>query len=88
MSTQSIPFLNTKKKNILNYPKSASMEFYQRTQERVRNSRGKRDISVRAIEVLLYFLSVANKKDSDQPARPRSFIGVFLLFTYRFFKIL
>ena len=30
------------------------MGFFQRTRERVRNSRGKRAINVRAIEVLLY----------------------------------
>ena len=30
------------------------MEFFQGTQERFRNSRGKQAISVRAIEVLLY----------------------------------
>ena len=41
------------KKNILNYPKSADMEFFQETQERVRNSRDKRIISVRATESLL-----------------------------------
>ena len=29
-------------------------DFFQETQERVRNSRGKRAIGVRAIEVLLY----------------------------------
>ena len=29
-------------------------EFFQGTQERVRNSRGKKAISVRAIEILLY----------------------------------
>ena len=29
-------------------------DFYQGTQERIRNSRGKRTISVRATEVLLY----------------------------------
>ena len=33
-------------------------DFFQGTQERVRNSRGKQAISVRAIEVLLYFTSV------------------------------
>ena len=33
---------------------SAAMDFFQGTQERVRNSRGKRAIGVRAIEVLLY----------------------------------
>ena len=38
----------------LNYPKSAAMGFFAGTQERVQNSRGKRAISVRAIEVLLY----------------------------------
>ena len=31
-------------------------DFFQETQEQVRNSRGKRAISVRAIEVLLYVL--------------------------------
>ena len=46
---------NMKKKNNLNYPKSAAIGFFFKgTQERVRNSRGKRAISVRAIEVLLY----------------------------------
>ena len=37
----------------LNYPKYAAMKFFQGTQERVRNSRGKRAISVRATEGLL-----------------------------------
>ena len=33
---------NTKKRKItLNYPKTATMEFFEGTQERVRNSRGK-----------------------------------------------
>ena len=43
-----------KKKIIPNYPKSATIGLFQGTQERVRNKRGKRAISVRAIEVLLY----------------------------------
>ena len=34
-------------------------DFFQGTQERVRNSRGKRAISVRAIEVLLYLVATA-----------------------------
>ena len=38
----------------LKYPKSAAMFSFQGTKERVRNSRGKRAISVRATEVLLY----------------------------------
>ena len=50
------------KKNTLNYPKSAAMGFFfQGTQERVRNNRGKRAISVRAIEVLLYCGNVYGK---------------------------
>ena len=40
----------------LNYHKSAWDEFFLGIQERVRNSRGKRAISVRAIEVLLCLL--------------------------------
>ena len=42
-----------KKKITLNFPKSAAMDFFQGTQERVWNSQGKRAIRVRAIEVLL-----------------------------------
>ena len=43
----------------LNYPKSAAICFlFQGTQDLVRNSRGKRAISVRAIEVLLYMFLV------------------------------
>ena len=42
------------KKITLNYPKSVAKDFFHRTQERVRNSRGKQAISVRATEVLLY----------------------------------
>ena len=44
---------NIKKKIALNYAKSAAMIFFPGAQERVRNSRGKRAISVRDIEVLL-----------------------------------
>ena len=59
MSTHNIPFFNMKKKNTLNYPKSAAIRiFFQGTQERVRKSCGKRAISVRAIEVLLYLDNV------------------------------
>ena len=44
---------NIKRKIDQNYLKSAAMGFFRGTQERVRNSRAKRVISVRAIEVLL-----------------------------------
>ena len=56
MGTHNIPFSIKKKRKItLSYSKSAAKGFFLGTQERVRNSRGKRAISVRAIEVLLYF---------------------------------
>ena len=45
---------NIGKKIPLNYPVSAAVRIFQGTEERVRNSRGRREISVRAIEVLLY----------------------------------
>ena len=54
MSTHNIPFLKIKKKIILDYHKSANMGSVPGTQERVRNSCGKRAINGRAIEVLLY----------------------------------
>ena len=63
MKTHNIPFPSMKTKIILNYPKSAAMEFFQGTQKRVRSSRGKRPISVRAIEVLLYLeMTIPAKK--------------------------
>ena len=48
-----------KKNFTLNFSKSAVQlhVFFQGTKERVRNSRGKRAISVRATEVLLYIIS-------------------------------
>ena len=51
-----------KKTFTLNYPKYAAMGFLEGTPERVRNSRGKRAISVRAIEVLLYLKQNLTKK--------------------------
>ena len=53
MSTHNIQFsiYKTRPKIILNLQ---LWDFFQGTQERVRNSRGKRAISVRATEVLLY----------------------------------
>ena len=54
MSTHHTIFNIKKRKITLNYPKSAAMGFFKGTEELVRNSHGKRAISVRAIEVLLY----------------------------------
>ena len=50
--------VNINTKITLNYPKSAAMGFFLRTQEQVRNSRGKRVISVRAIKDLLCYAEV------------------------------
>ena len=58
MSKHNIPFSQNEKEN---HPKLFQIipnlqlwDLFQGIQERVRNSRGKRAISVRAIEVLLY----------------------------------
>ena len=50
MSTHNIPF----QKITLNYPKSTGMGYFQGPQDQIRNSSGKRAISVQATEVLLY----------------------------------
>ena len=57
-------FVNVGNKITLNHLKSAAMGFlFQGTRERVRNSHGKRAISVRAIEVILYFwLACTNRQ--------------------------
>ena len=56
MSTHNIPFSVEEE----NHPKLSQIYsygiFFNGTQERVRNSHGNRAISVRAIEVLLYFV--------------------------------
>ena len=55
MSTRNILFsIEIKKTIALNYPKSGAMGFFQGTQKRDRNGHGKRAISVRATDVLLY----------------------------------
>ena len=55
MSTHNMPFISIRKENHPKLSKSAWMSFFfLGTQERVRNSHGKRAISVRATEVLLY----------------------------------
>ena len=65
MYTQYTIFI-IKKKITLDYSKSAAKGFLQGTQERVRNSRGKRAISVRAIEVLLWLKFRKNIKDCSR----------------------
>ena len=66
MSTHNIPFSVLKRKITINCPKSAAVGFFQRTEERVRNSRGRRAISVRATEVLLYPLSSVSDADQER----------------------
>ena len=51
-----ITIFNLKKKITLNYPKSLAMGLFPRTQERNRNSRSKRTISVRTTKGLLYYV--------------------------------
>ena len=58
-------------------------DFFQGTPERVRNSRGKRAISVRAIEVLLYYFpslvfEKAGYKGSEECFNPC--VAMFLLY--------
>ena len=54
MSIHHIPFSIYKRKSAEIIPNPQLLDFFQGTQRRVRNSRGKRAISVRATEVLLY----------------------------------
>ena len=62
MRTHNIPFSIYRGKHSLNYLNSAAVGFFQGTLERVRNSRGRRAISVRAIEVLLYIFREKDEK--------------------------
>ena len=55
MYTQHASFI-IQKKITQDYSKSVVLRFFLGTQERTRNSRGKRVISVRANEVLLYLI--------------------------------
>ena len=54
-----------RKKIIPDYPKSAAMGFFLETQDRFRNNRSTRAISVRATEVLLYIVVKGRKKDTN-----------------------
>ena len=54
MSTHNIRFLSYKEDQLKLSPNLQLLDFFQGTQERVRNSHGKRAISVRATEVILY----------------------------------
>ena len=60
MSTHNIPFSIWKKKITLNFPNLQPRDYFLGTQARVRNSPGKRAISVRAIEVRLYVPSLVS----------------------------
>ena len=62
MRTHNIPFSIYRGKHSLNYLNSAAVGFFQGTLERVRNSRGRRAISARAIEVLLYIFREKDEK--------------------------
>ena len=68
MSTHNIPLPILIPIN-LNYPKYAAMGFFEGTPERARNSHGKRAISVRATEGLLYLRADV----SDDGSKPEIF---------------
>ena len=53
MNTHNMPFINIKKTITLNYPNLQLLEFFQGTQEQVRNNHDNRVISVRVTEGLL-----------------------------------
>ena len=53
---------NIKRKITLNYPTLLAVGFFQGTQERVRNSHGRRAIRVRATEALLYIIFKLHRK--------------------------
>ena len=57
MSTLNIPFSIYKRKLTKIIPNLQLLDIFQGTQRRVRNSRGKRTISLRSTEVLLYNLT-------------------------------
>ena len=70
MSTHNIPFLKKKKKNQPSLSQICSYGIlFLGTQERVRNSRGKRAISVRATEVLLYIYIPSSKSNAKSNAK-------------------
>ena len=60
------PIFNITRKVDLNYLRSAATGFFLGTQARVRNSHGKRAISFRAIEVLLYLRKNRNRLSPQQ----------------------
>ena len=69
MSTHNMPFINiSKEKKPLIITNLHGVSFFLGTEERVRNSRGKRAISVRATEVLLYMqgLKTCNPRPGSQ----------------------
>ena len=59
MSTTQHTIINIKSSLIMpNIIMAAAIGFFLESQERIRNSRGKRVIDVRATEVLLWFLTI------------------------------
>ena len=67
MKTHNILFSMLKRKSPLIILNLQPDDFFQGTQEQVRNSRDKRAISVRAIEVLLYLRSLKCLKTMEKP---------------------
>ena len=56
MSTNNVPFSICKRKSAEIISNLQLLDFFQGTQERIQNRHGRRAISVRATEVLLYLV--------------------------------
>ena len=65
-STHNIPFSIYIRKSAQIIPNLQPRDFFQGTQRRVLNSRGKRAISVRATEVLLYYDAIFSNFDGNK----------------------
>ena len=70
MCTHNIPFFKEKRKSIQIILNLQLGDLFLGSEERVRNSGGKRAISVRAIEVLLYIVLISISKDTNGSKMP------------------
>ena len=77
MSTHNIPFSKYKRKRLI-IPNLQLWDSFQGAQERVRNSRGKRAISVRATEVLLYLQPIWVNSSCGKVVKQRSSVVIFV----------
>ena len=79
MSAHNIPFSNIKEENHSKLSQICSNGIFSRTQERGRNNHGKRAISVRATEVLLYNGNCPSKNSAKGYVMPQQSLTVGLM---------